>query len=68
MDRSVAETSTRKGVTFTKDRHYCAPSGIRTRNPSRREAPDSSLDRAIDIVCSKDLRTLKTLRGKNTEF
>jgi len=37
-----------KSVTFTRDIHYCTNSGIRTRNSSRRETPDPSLDRPTD--------------------
>ena len=38
----VAETSTWQHTTFTKDRHPC-PGGIRTHNPSKREAADRRL-------------------------
>jgi hypothetical protein len=40
-DRPVAETSTWKNTTFTRDRHIPTPNGIRTHNPSKGAAADS---------------------------
>jgi len=46
-DQTVAETSSRQHTTLARDRHQC-PRGIRTRDPSKREAVDP-LGSAQDI-------------------
>jgi hypothetical protein len=42
-DQPDGKTSTWQHTTFTRDRHPCPLSGIRTRNPCRRAAADPSL-------------------------
>jgi hypothetical protein len=42
-DQPVEETSTWQHTTLTRDRHPCPPSGIRTRNPSKRAAVEPRL-------------------------